>query len=394
MPDRSPGFQQRTAVDVGFGARRNLAAGAARLGMARPGLLVDANLAGGPVARLISAELPAGVLIASPAGEPTTDGVRAVAREIEAAGADGVVAVGGGSTLDTAKLARGFLASGVDRLADIPELLDPPPLPLIAMPTTAGTGAEMGAGAIVYDIEVADKILVRRQQLAADLAIADAELTLGLPAHVTAWTGLDAFAQALMAYLPASSNSISGQSAIAAMRLLVNHLPRAVGDGEDTAARSGTMLGSVLSAMAMYNAPPVYAGEHVFAEPLGAALRVAHGHAVAALLPGTVEFNADAFAPEYAELAEALGWDEPGEDVASAAHGFVARLRDLVHELGVEPLALPGGTDIGALAARCEAHEAYALNPRPIERADAVAILRGAFDGSFHIRHREVSDVR
>jgi len=396
MPDREPGFLQRTAIVVGQGSCARLAGSAEHLGIRRSAVLIDANLADTEVAEAVLAQLGSAALVRMPGGEPTVGSIRGVADELAAAEVDGVVAVGGGSTMDTGKIARGFLAArGAERLQDIPSTIEPAPVPLIAMPTTAGTGAEIGAGAIVFDPAVEDKVLFRRSQLAADVAIADGDLTLGLPAVLTAVTGLDAFAQALMAYLPAGPDSISGQNALRAMQLIAASLPGAVEAGEDRTIRGRMMLGSVLSALAMYNAPPVYAGEHVFAEPVGTALRINHGHAVAALLPGTIEFNLDHCQQRFAELARALGFvAETARDDESAT-AFATAVRDLVHDVGVGPLHAPDGEpDLDALAARCERHEAYSLNPRPLERRDAVAVLRGAFDGTFSVRYtdREVAN--
>jgi len=394
MPDREPGFRQHTAITVGPEAIGRLPAAVSHVRGTRPAVLIDSNLRDGPVAEQVLGPLQAHVVISPPSGEPTISSVREVSAMIDREEVDCVIAVGGGSTLDTAKLARGFVATGAVELADIPDVIDPAPLPLIAIPTTAGTGAEIGAGAIILDDSTGDKLLFRRAQLAADIAIADGDLTLGLPPHLTAFTGLDAFAQALMAFLPAGEDSISGQNALTAMKLIRAHLPRAVESGDDRHARGKMMLGSVLSALAMYNAPPVYAGEHIFAEPVGAALGVHHGHAVATLLPGTIEFNLQAFSSQLACLARHFALADSASLDETASEALLANVRALVDRVSVPPLPEPDlGLDLDALALRCEHHEAYALNPRRLTREDATAILRGAFDGSFSVVYRADREV-
>lgn len=385
MPDRDPGFAQRTLVVVGPGTIETLDGHCRHLGSSRPVVLIDAALEDGLVGARIGALLPRSEVVAAPAGEPSFDSVSAVAEAVAATGADLVVAVGGGSTIDTAKLARGLIASGHESLRDLPPAFAREPMPLVAVATTAGTGAELGAGAVVADPEQQQKVLVKRQSLAAAVAIADSELTTSLPPHLTAFTGCDALAQAILAYVPAGDDSVAGHLALRALRLLYDHLPAAVEDGHDLEARSNVMLGAVLSAMAMYNSPPEYGGEHAFAEPLGTVLGVHHGHLVAAFLPGVAEFNVDALRPAYATIARELRLVD-GVDDRAAADALVSALRELVVRLRIPPLReRVEDFPADALAARCAQDEAFGLNPRPITHADAVGILAGAYDGTFRV---------
>lgn len=385
MGDRSPGFQQLTALAVGPGVRRRVRLELERLGSTRPALLIDANVLATAVGNAVPEDVEYRAVITAQAGEPSVETVAHVAAKLKNAGADGLVATGGGSTLDTGKLARGLLAAGLSDPRALPEPLGSEVMPLIAVPTTAGTGAEVGAGAIVHDARVDSKILIRRPELAADVALADAELTLDLPSFLTAVTGLDAFAQALMAYVSAGPSSISGSTAIDSLRLIWKALPQAVADPLRLDARSSMMLGSVMSALAMYNAPPTYAGEHVFAEQLGPVLGVAHGHAVAAFLPGVVEFNCPALTDRFAEVSRALSLSPDGSSDERAASSLASKLRGFVKSLEVPPLPQQSNGDLAELVRRVERHEAFALNPRRFDPSDAVSILIGAFDGSFSI---------
>lgn len=385
MPDRETGFVQRTRLIVEPGSIARVAEQAALLGMEKAVAIMDPALADSELTTAVVDLVGKERVLVRTGVEPTFDTVAAATAELAALGADGVIAVGGGSTIDTAKLARGLLAGGLTSLAELPDELEGV-APLIACPTTAGTGAEVGAGAVVYSPLADDKILIRRQALAADVVVADANLTLGLPSHLTAFTGLDAFAQALMAYAPAGPDAISGQVGLRAMRLIWSSLPTAVADGSNAQARAEMMLGSVMSALAMFNAPPVYAGEHVFAEPVGAAVKCHHGHAVAAFLPATAEFNLEPFRPRYAEVARELGLGRDGDSEQALAHTFPAALRKLVLSLGVPPLGeAMEDYDLDDLVRRCVANEAFALNPRVILEDDARQILRSGIDGTFQL---------
>jgi alcohol dehydrogenase class IV len=392
MPDREPGFRQDTAVSVYPGALERLPRALESFVARRTAVVIDPNLVAADVGDRVLDRISAPILLAADSGEPTLEGVLRVADALRAERADSVVAAGGGSTLDTAKLARGFAATGAKTLGEIPAEIDPGPMPLIAIPTTAGTGAEIGAGAIVLDDSTGDKVLFRRRQLAAAIALADGDMTLGLPPLLTAFTGLDAFAQALLAFVPAGEHSVSGQNAIASMATIRAYLPLAVRDGSDRDARGRMMLGSVLSALAMYNAPPTYSGEHIFAESIGPALGAHHGHAVAALLTGTIEFNLEHLSDAFSTLARRLGLIEEQASDQAASAAFLADVRELVERLGIPPLGPPAdGVELDDLAIRCERHDGYALNPRPLSREDAKAVLRGAFDGTFAVSYVPVA---
>jgi len=386
MPDRQPGFTQPTVLDVGPGAVQRLGAHAERLNMGRIVLLIDAALAEGDVGKAVRAQLPRAAVLTTPSGEPTIASIEEVASQVARHEANGIVAVGGGSTMDSGKLSRALLASGAAAIKSLPARIPAGKIGLILMPTTAGTGAEVGGGSLVFDPSVDDKILVRRPGMAADLALADGDLTLGLPASLTAYTGLDALAQAILAYVPATSDSLSGPIALAAINLILRHLPAAVANGRDRGARAGMMQGSVLSALAMFNAPPLYAAEHIFAEPIGAVIKVHHGHMVAAFLPGTAEFNEPVLRERYADIARATGTAGASASDGAASAAWVERLRRLVSDLAVPPLkAVVKNWNTDALLAQCKRNEGYASNPRPMNDDEARAIMTSAYDGSFRL---------
>jgi alcohol dehydrogenase class IV len=329
--------------------------------------------------------LPEATTIGHATGEPSVQSILDAVAELRSAGADGIIAVGGGSSLDAGKVARALIAADTSRWQDLPAQI-PAGLPLITVPTTAGTGAEAGAGALLFDPERNDKVLVRRLGMAAELAIADGDLTLELPAKLTAYTGLDALAQAILAYVPATGDSISGQVALRAIRLIFSALPRAVTNRADRAVRAEMMQGSVLSALAMFNAPPTYAAEHTFAEAIGPAAGVNHGHAVAAFLVPVAEYNLEPLAARYAEIAIELGLAREGTSVFVAANAFVNGLETLVTSLGVEPLCQTAKSwRRDELAERCRRHDGFAVNPRPIDDRAVLRMLDCAYSGTLRL---------
>lgn len=382
--DRMPGFRPRPVAVVHGGAIATLPDHLQRLAVSRPAVLIDAALRGGAIGARVQQLLPEAVLITAEAGEPTFPSTRHAADAIRDCGADGLVAVGGGSTIDTGKIARGLLAAAVTSPAEIPAELPSPPIPFVAVPTTAGTGAEMGPSAIALDPDRNDKASIRVLALAPDVAIDDGQLTAGLPPHLTAYTGCDALAQAMLAYVSATEQSISGQLALRAIDLIYHWLPRAVSNGQDTRAREQMMLGSACSAMAMFQSPMTYACEHLFAEPLGGPLRLHHGHLVAAFLPGVAEFNAPVLAEPYGQLARHLGLAGGSTPDSPASRALVEALRALVIDLGVPALKEEAGDQpLGSLADWVMAHDSFASNPAPIPRGSVESIMYGAWQGTF-----------
>jgi len=382
--DASPGFQQTTVAIVGGGAVQRLGETLDRLGVSDPGILIDPGLVEGVVADAVRSSAPHGVLIPADAGEPTFASVSSAAERVRDSECDGLIAVGGGSTIDTAKLLRGLLATGTDDLAGVPEDAELQALPLIAIPTTAGTGAEMGSSAVVIDPRRDHKVLLTIPGLAPDVAIDDGHLTTTLPPSLTAYTGCDALAQAILAYSTAGHDAIGGQLALRAIELILEWLPRAVADGNDLRAREEMMLGSASSAIAMFNAPVRWDLEHAIAEPLGSMLGIHHGHLVAAFLPGVAEFNISALEDRYAELARHLGLAQPKDDDHAGALAMVTRLRAFVREVGVPALGLVAGDrDFDPLVEQILNAGQLKTNPVPMP-ADAIqAIIAGAWDGTF-----------
>jgi alcohol dehydrogenase class IV len=307
--------------------------------------------------------------------DPSAATVRACAEAGRAGAATSVVGFGGGSPMDVAKLAAYLIGSG-DRLDDIygVGLAKGKRLPLALVPTTAGTGSEATPISIVTVGETEKKGVVS-DPLIADIACLDPGLTVGLPRHVTAATGIDAMVHAIEAYTSARlKNPISDALAREALRLLAGSLIQVCDAPGDLAARGAMLLGSHLAGIAFANAP--VGGVHALAYPLGGHFHVPHGHSNALMLRQVLRHNLAGAGHLYAELAESIG-------AAGGAEGFIAALEALMLATGL-PLELKalgiGRDQLPLLAAEAMKQQRLLVNnPVPISEADALGLYAGAW---------------
>ena len=313
--------------------------------------------------------------------DPPAHVVEAAAAFARSAGTELVLAIGGGSALDTAKLVA-YLARSDEALDAIygVGLATGSRLPLILVPTTAGTGSEVTPIAIVTTPSMEKKGVVA-PRLLPDWAVLDPELTLGLPAAVTAATGIDAMVHAIEAYTSRHrKNPISDGLARQALGLLAGHIRTACTDGGDVEARSGMLLGSMLAGMAFANAP--VAAVHALAYPVGAIFHVPHGLSNALVLMGVMRFNLSHAEALYAELAPIL--DPAAADLppAEAAARFVESLDAICRDCKV-PASL---AEVGVAQKDLERMATDAMkqtrllvnNPREVTYDDAYAIYSEA----------------
>ncbi len=310
--------------------------------------------------------------------EATVLRAAALARE---ARVDGVVGFGGGSSMDVAKLAA-FLARSEQSLAEAYGVGNArgARLPLIQIPTTAGTGSEMTPIAIVTT-GATTKMGVVSPILYADWAILDAELTFGLPRHTTAATGIDAMVHALEAYTTRHrKNPVSDVLARRALSLLGRHIRRACDDGSDTEARAGMLLGSMLAGMAFSNAP--CAAVHALAYPVGGHFHVAHGLSNALVLPHVMRFNAPAAAEQYAEVAQLAMPHLTGTE-GNLSERLIEGFEGLIDDLGIESRLRQVGISHNHLPMLAEEamkqQRLLVNNPRDVTYDDALAIYERAF---------------
>lgn len=289
---------------------------------------------------------------------------------------DGVVGLGGGSSMDVAKLVA-LLAPGHEQLLQVygVGLAKGPRLPLILVPTTAGTGSEVTPISIVTTGENEKKGVVA-PVLLPDWAVLDADLTLGLPTPTTAATGIDAMVHAIEAYTSKRlKNPISDCLAREALRLLVENIHEVCRNGANREARQHMLLGAMLAGMSFANAP--VAGVHALAYPVGARFQVPHGLSNSLVLPQVLSFSRTAAEPLYAQLAEILVPNVVGSE-AEKSHAFVARFRELPAELGLPTRLSEVGisdADLPKLAEDAMRQTRLLVNnPREIGYEDALAI--------------------
>lgn len=270
--------------------------------------------------------------------EPTESSIEAVVSQVKAQDYDGLIALGGGSPIDSAK-AIAILGKfgGVIRDYKFPRQVDEAGLPIIAIPTTAGTGSEVTRFTIITDEANNEKLLCVGMGFMPVAAIIDYSLTLSVPPRTTADTGIDAMTHAIEAYISPKRNAYSDQQALAALRLIGPNIQTAYHDGKDEIAREAMMLGSTLAGIAFCNSSVALV--HGMSRPIGAFFHVPHGLSNAMLLPTITEFGISSAPDRYADCARALGIVDHSETDDQANVKLVDYLKSLNDELHVPTLA-------------------------------------------------------
>lgn len=288
---------------------------------------------------------------------------------------EAVIAIGGGSTIDTAKTAalvaiHGGKVGDYAGWAKVPG----PTLPLVAIPTTAGSGSEATCWAVITESVTHAKLAIGDRNLAPSVALVDPTATLSLPASITAATGMDALTHAIEAYLSCLSSPPNDALALEAVRLVAVNLRQAVNHGDDLAAREGMMLASTLGGIAINNAD--VAGVHCLAEGIGGLYDAPHGLLNAILLPYFMAFWQSGSATRFVRIAEAFG-------AAPRPEEAVACVRDLNRSLKLPSLPELGvkETDLPRLAALAESNVSNPSNPVPMAASDYLQILEQAMAG-------------
>ncbi|MBB4053846.1 alcohol dehydrogenase [Devosia subaequoris] len=334
----------------------------------------------------VEAELPA-------------DCIAAGVEQGTACSADLIVGIGGGSCLDAAKIIALLLAHGGDISDYYGEFKVPGPvLPLIALPTTAGTGSEVTPVAVVSDKNRAVKVGIASPHLIPHTAICDPELTYGCPPRLTAASGADALTHAIEAFTTArrkpetstvhdhvflGKNTLSDLYALEAIRLIGGSLAKAVSDGTDQTARADMMRGATLAGLAFGTAGT--AAAHAVQYPVGALTHTAHGLGVAAMMPYVMEFNLPLTRPEMAEIAVVLGLPVGGLSQAQRAAAAVDGVAELFAGIGIP-------TDIRSLGLAEDKLEWIAElalaatrlvknNPRPLDTHSMQRLVQAAYRG-------------
>ncbi len=365
----------------GAGARASLAPELAGLGVARPLVVTDPGLeATGIVADVVSTLNDASVFSAVQAN-PTEEDVLAGLERYQTLGCDGIIGLGGGSAIDAAKAIR-LLVTHPGRLADYdlttggqPKITANLP-PMAAVPTTAGTGSEAGRGTLIQLPQTGRKTIVLSPFLLPTVSICDPELTYGLPAVLTAGTGMDALTHCLESYLSTTFHPICDGIALEGLRQISKGLEAAVRDGADHKARETVMMGALLGGISFHKGLGVV---HSLSHALGSEGRIHHGTLNAILLPHALRFNRDAALPRLAELASRLGLGRGGEGPAhliTLTELVLARL-PLPRKLrNVEGLRHDRISEYARLAMLDHCHH---TNPRPCTQPDLEQLLERAW---------------
>jgi alcohol dehydrogenase class IV len=368
-----------TTIQFDFGAVKLLPAELERLGIRRPLLVTDKGVrAAGLLGRVIETlgASPAVVYDETPPN-PTEDAVLAATEVFREGDCDGVVALGGGSAIDLGK-AVALLATHPAPLQQYAAVeggaarITAKVAPLVAIPTTAGTGSEVGRGSVIV-MGSGRKLGLLSPHLLPKVAICDPELTLGLPPMLTAATGMDALAHCIETFIASAVNPPADAIALDGLRRGIGHIERATRDGSDREARSNMMIAAFEGALAFQKG---LGAVHALSHPLGAVpgISLHHGTLNAVLLPAVLRFNRPAIGAKYDQLAEAMGL-APGADPAEAIAALNVRLGlpAGLQAMGVSRDVLPG------IAQAAMKDHCHATNPRAATAEDYLRMLEESF---------------
>jgi len=374
-----------TTVWAGPGRIAELPAACAQLGIQRPLLVTDEGLRDAPMVRRALALVPGAGLFAGVRGNPVAANIADGLAAYRAGGHDGVIAFGGGSALDAGKVIA-FMSGQSRPLWDFEDVgdwwtrADPRGIaPIIAVPTTAGTGSEVGRAGVVINEETHQKKIIFHPQMMPAVVISDPELTVGLPPKITAATGIDAFVHCFEAFCAPGFHPLADGIALEGMRLIQTYLPRACDDGHDIEARSRMLAAASMGATAFQKG---LGGVHAIAHPVGAYFNTHHGLTNAVLLPYVIVHNRPAIESHLPVIARALNLSGESFDAVFAwVLDFRKRLA-IPHSLAEIGVPLTNPEVIG--------HEASldpsaAGNPRPTDAATYARIFRSAVKGDLEL---------
>lgn len=377
MPGRIDVFRVPTRIFFGRGVALTVADPLRQVGAKKVLLVTDpgvrkVGLTGPIEERLRDAKIPYEVYD-EVVPDPGVAEVQRCYERAKACGADAFVAVGGGSSIDTAKMAAVLLANGgtvLDYIGidKVPKMA----APVVAIPTTAGTGAEITINSVIADPDQHKKLVIISPNATALFALEDPDMTASLPPFLTAITGMDTLVHAIESFCSKNAYRTTELLALEAIRDAGRALPRAVKDGSDMEAREAMMRAVVSASLAFSNTR--LGNVHAMALPLGGWCHVAHGTAVAVLLPHVMDFNRQAAPERLAAVGEALGARKDGK----AAVDHIARLNEEIgiplglRKVGVTEDAIPNMAKDAMLSGN------ILVNPRATEQKDIEALYRAA----------------
>lgn len=368
-----------TAIRFGAGRIAEIGAACAAAGITRPLLVTDRGLAGMAITRdtldLLEAAGLGRAIFGAVDPNPHEGNVAKGVRAYRDGDHDGVIAFGGGSALDLGKTVA-FMAGQTRPLWDFEDVGDwwtradaAAIAPVVAVPTTAGTGSEVGRAAIITNSDTAEKKIIFHPRMLPAVVICDPELTVGMPPAITAGTGLDAFAHCVEAFSSPHFHPMSQGIALEGMRLVIDYLPRAFADGTDIGARAQMMAAASMGATAFQKG---LGAIHALSHPIGAMYHTHHGMTNAVCMPAVLRFNAPAIADRFDRAAGYLGID-------GGFDGFRAFVDGLNDRMGV-PRSLAGlgvtDPDIPRIVAGALADPSTGGNPIPMTAENTETLLR------------------
>ncbi len=373
-----------TQIHVGPGRRVELADYCQSLKIQRPLIVTDRMLLGLPLVQEVLAALSAAGLapgvFSEVNGNPTGSEVGAGCQAYRAGGHDGVLAIGGGSAMDVGKTIA-VMAHQRCALFDLEDIGDQWQRadasviqPIIAVPTTAGTGSEVGRAALIVETETTRKVIIFHPQMLPKIVLLDADFTVGLPPHLTAATGMDALSHLLEAYCSPVFHPMAEGIARQGMVIVRDYLVRAVANGADLDARTQMQIASMMGATAFQKG---LGAMHALAHPLGAYHNAHHGLLNAILMPFVLQANRSVIEAPLASLARHL-------EVGSTYEDFLAWVLALRDEVGIPHRlteAISETVDVPAIARAAILDPSAATNPIQFKAIDYERILRAAMSG-------------
>ncbi|HLY52666.1 MAG TPA: iron-containing alcohol dehydrogenase [Steroidobacteraceae bacterium] len=370
-----------TTVWAGPGRIAELPAACATLGIRRPLFVTDEGLREAPMVRGALALAPGAVLFARVRGNPVAANVEEGLRAYRAGDHDGVIAFGGGSALDAGKVIA-FMSGQTRPMWDFEDVgdwwkrADPKGIaPVVAVPTTAGTGSEVGRAGVVVNESTHQKKIIFHPRMMPGIVISDPELTVGLPPAITAATGMDAFVHCFEAYCAPGFHPLADGIALEGMRLIQTYLPRACEQGTDLEARSRMLAAASMGATAFQKG---LGGVHAIAHPVGANFNTHHGLTNAVLLPYVIAYNRPAIGAQLKVIARTLNLEgEPSAAVFDWVLAFRKRL-GIPHTLAEIGVPEKAAELIGREAAL---DPSASGNPQPADAAAYARIFRAAVKG-------------
>ena len=383
MGDIAGSFSFPTRVELGAGKVKELAEILRGLGIERPLVVTDAGFANTEAFGGIRQGLDASPLdwsfFSDVHSNPLEQDVRGALATYRDGGCDGVVGLGGGSPLDVAKAMRLLIKRPDLKLSEFDWLEDWSRLvPLVAIPTTAGTGSEVGRSAVITPEATQRKAVLFHPALLASVAILDPELTLSLPSHLTAATGFDALTHCVESFTSPVFHPLCDGIALEGIRLLAQALPAVMANPQDVEARAKLLIAAAMGGIAFQKD---LGAAHSMAHPLSTLHGMHHGLANALCLPTVMRFNAERAPGVYRQVALALGADVVKAEDAAADDAAIDAVSALLQTLQIDPgLGSRGiGEDhLAALADEAVIDPCHQTNPVPVSREDFVALYRNA----------------